>query len=276
RPSRGTVHPANSPRRLPLECSPRASISAGSVKAGHATEQAALDRASLAIFSSDWARDAAIASYNVNPSKVKAIPFGSNVSWAFDEAQVSRFIEERSRTVCHLVFIGVNWERKGGPFALEVARILTQRGIRTRLTILGCEPRTAVADYVTVHPFLNKSEATGLAAFQKVLAGAHFLILPTRADCTPMVIGEANSLGVPCLVTDVGGIPSQIRNGVNGQMFPLSEPPDVWADWAATMYENPNAYAELARSSFREYATRLNWTSSIQSFVKELQSSGIW
>ena len=265
---------------MPFEASldfyvPRASISAQSLKNGHAMEQAALTRASLAIYSSDWAREAAIANYNVDPSKVKTIPFGCNISWDFNEAEAGRFIEARSRDVCNLVFVGVKWQRKGGPFALEVTRLLTKRGLRTHLTILGCEPDTSVDDNVTVRPFLRKSDAEGLAEFQKILAAAHFLILPTRADCTPMVIGEANSLGVPCLVTDVGGIPSLVRSGVNGQMFPLSETPNMWADWVAAIYENSASYSELARSSFREYTTRLNWPSSIQNFGQQLRHRGL-
>jgi glycosyltransferase involved in cell wall biosynthesis len=253
--------------------SPRAEISSQSLKDGHAMEQAALDRASLAIFSSNWARDSAIANYRVDPSKVKTIPFGCNITWDFNDEEVRHFIEARSRDVCNLVFVGVNWQRKGGAFALDVARLLMEGGIRTHLTILGCQPDRAVADYVTVRPFLNKSNAEDLGEFQKTLAGAHFLILPTRADCTPMVIGEANSLGVPCLVTDVGGIPSQIRNGVNGKMFELSEAPEIWADWTTSIYGDRIAYEALAQSSFQEYASSLNWTSSIRSFAAELNRS---
>ena len=167
-------------------------------------EQAALDRASLAIFSSNWARDSAIANYRVDPSKVKAIPFGCNITWSFNDEEAGRFIEARSRDVCNLVFVGVNWQRKGGPFALDVARLLTERGIRTHLTILGCQPDRAVADYVTVRPFLNKSIAEDLAEFQKDPGWSAF---PDPADARRTVLrwsSEANSLGVPCLVTDVG------------------------------------------------------------------------
>ena len=49
------------------------------IKNGNAMEQSALERCSLAIYSSDWAAEIAIRNYKVNPSKVKVVPFGANI-----------------------------------------------------------------------------------------------------------------------------------------------------------------------------------------------------
>ncbi len=249
---------------------PRAAIASQSLKNGNEMEQAAFDRASLAIFSSEWAKNSAIANYKVDPSKVKVIPFGSNVSWIVDESEVGEIIQARTRGVCKLVFVGVDWTRKGGAFAVAVTNELNRRGIDTELSIVGCRPTAAVGSKVFVYPFISKSSAAGLAAFRDLLAAAHFLILPTRADCTPMVIGEANSLGVPCAITDVGGIPSQVRDGANGRMFSLTAHEEIWADWIEAIFSNQEAYASLALASFREYTARLNWRSSIESFASEV------
>src|SRR5881628_2519499 len=52
---------------------------ARSRRLGIAAEAQALARASLAIFSSRWAAQSALANYNVDPAKVKVVPFGANV-----------------------------------------------------------------------------------------------------------------------------------------------------------------------------------------------------
>lgn len=254
---------------------PRASISHGSLKNGHDLEQAALRKASLAIFSSDWARNAAIANYDVDPDKVRVIPFGANINWDFDRAYVHRVIDGRSHQTCKLVFVAVDWYRKGGAFALQVAEALMRKGVPVHLTIVGCTPAVAVPEYVTVHSYIQKSDPAGLDHYRTILEDSHFLVLPSRADCTPMVIGESNSLGLPCFTTDVGGIPSLVQNGRNGQMFALSEPPDAWADRIAEVFGTQSNFSALARSSFEQYTTRLNWDTSIERFMQELRSAGL-
>lgn len=50
-----------------------------SIKIGNSVEKNALDRSSLAIYSSDWAANGAIDFYKIKPDKVKVIPFGANM-----------------------------------------------------------------------------------------------------------------------------------------------------------------------------------------------------
>jgi glycosyltransferase involved in cell wall biosynthesis len=49
-----------------------------------------------------------------------------------------------------------------------------------------------------------------------VWAGHHLLVLPSRAEGTPLAMVEAMLLGRPCLVTNVGGCADWIREGHNG------------------------------------------------------------
>ena len=54
----------------------------------------------------------------------------------------------------------------------------------------------------------------------RAFAESHFLVLPTQADCTPLVIAEANAFGVPCLVSVLGGLPTLVQDGQNGRLYP--------------------------------------------------------
>ncbi|MEY9442027.1 glycosyltransferase [Bradyrhizobium elkanii] len=42
------------------------------------------------------------------------------------------------------------------------------------------------------------------------------LVLPSRLDGRPVVVLEALALGVPVIVSSVGGLPELVRDGVNG------------------------------------------------------------
>jgi L-malate glycosyltransferase len=48
----------------------------------------------------------------------------------------------------------------------------------------------------------------------------HMLVLPSRAEGTPLAMVEAMLLARPCLVTDVGGCADWITDSVNGYLTP--------------------------------------------------------
>ena len=95
--------------------------------------------------------------------------------------------------------------------------------------------------------------------FGSLIADSHFLILPSRAECFGVVFCEAASFGVPSVASNVGGIPSAVREGGNGRTFPLSAPASEWAAYIRQVMSHRATYDQLALSAFNEYQTRLNW-----------------
>jgi glycosyltransferase involved in cell wall biosynthesis len=227
----------------------------------HKMENLALQKAELAIYSSDWAARSAIDDYGADPAKVKVIPFGSNIDSPFTDETISTVIAARPKDCCKLLFLGVDWIRKGGNVAYEIAKKLNQSGLKTELTIVGCWPEIegTLPDFVKPLGFISKGTPAGQAQICQLLMESHFLILPTIADCTPIVFCEANSLGVPCLSTAVGGIPTVIRNGINGQLFELNGNIADYSDYITNLFINDRDYTNLALSAFHEYKSRLNW-----------------
>lgn len=231
------------------------------VRDWHQMEKLALSKSQLAIYSSDWAAKSAIEFYQADPDKVKVVPFGANISHELNFEQVEAAIAARPSDVCKLLFIGVEWYRKGGDLAFAVARQLNQEGLTTELTVVGCQPEIEepVPDYVKPLGFISKSTPEGKKRLNELILQSHFLILPTLADCTPLVFPEANSLGVPCISTDIGGIPSIITNGENGKLFTLDSDIADYCDYIQNLFSNYSQYQKLAHSSFAAYETRLNW-----------------
>ncbi|MCU0566346.1 MAG: glycosyltransferase family 4 protein [Oculatellaceae cyanobacterium Prado106] len=233
---------------------------------GHRLEQAALDRCHLAIFSSDWAAKTALTHYQVDPAKVKVVCYGTNLPpQDRDFATIKTAVQNRPSDRCNLLFLGVDWVRKGGKMAVEVARSLNQAGLKTTLTVAGCDPlEHPIPDFVRPLGYIPKSSPAGLQQISQLLAESHFLILPSLGDCTPMVFGEANAFGVPCLSTDVGGIPSVIREGYNGKTFPLQADPADYCHYILDLFLHYDQYQDLALSSFQEHESRLNWRSAVK------------
>lgn len=231
------------------------------LREGQKMEQEALERCTYAVFSSQWAADGAMKHYNIDPAKVKVIHYGANIDRPYEEGQVDEIIHARPVDHCKLLFAGVDWARKGGDTALQVAQTLNDQGIRTELHLLGSQPDNGqeLPEFVVNHGFISKESQEGRDKIHQIISNAHFLILPTKADCTPIVFAEFNSYGIPCLTTDIGGIPSLIKNGVNGHMFGLNAPANAYADYIESVMEDEEAYHKLAQSSYQEYKNKLNW-----------------
>ena len=98
------------------------------IRKGNQIEQLALSKCRIAIYSSEWAAKTAIENYDVNPAKVQVVPFGANISCNRNLHDVESIIEKKVMDVCKLLFIGVDWHRKGGDFALAVAAATKQTG----------------------------------------------------------------------------------------------------------------------------------------------------
>lgn len=241
----------------------------------HQMEKLALKKSKLAIYSSDWAAQSAIRDYGADPAKVKVVPFGSNVDSPFTHETIKDVIATRPADRCKLLFLAVDWIRKGGSVAYEVAKKLNQSGLKTELTIVGCPPMvdSPIPEFVKSLGFISKATPEGQERISKLLLESHFLILPTLADCTPIVFCEANSLGVPCLSTTVGGVPTMIRNSVNGQLFSLDSNIADYCDYITNFFTNYDDYKNLALSAFHEYESRLNWIvagQKVRQFLTEI------
>ena len=247
-------------------------LSRATIRCGHAVERAALGRASAALYSSTWAARSAVEDYEADPDKVQVLPFGANLdiepSW--DEVMAS--IEGRARGECRLLFVGVDWYRKGGDRALALAERLTGSGVRTRLTVIGCRPpRSAASGLVDSLGFSSKSTPSGAATLTRALRESHFLCLPSRADCTPVVLCEAAAYGVPCLSVRTGGIESVVTDGVNGYLFPAERFVDEASECVARyLADYDGSYTSLARSSREEYGSRLNWAVSVRVLAERI------
>lgn len=237
-------------------------LSEESLQNGHMADQLALDKCLLAIYSSDWAAKTAIDSYQINPNKVKVVPFGANIECNRTLDDIKALLKAKPTDCCKLLFIGVDWHRKGGAIALDVAKELNRQGLPTELTIVGCQPvvKQPLHKFVKSLGFISKSEPKGLGKINQLLSESHFLILPSRAECFGVVLCEASSFGLPSLATSVGGIPTVVQNNLNGRTFSLNADVSEYCQYISHLFENYSEYENLALSSFHEYDSRLNWS----------------
>jgi hypothetical protein len=227
-----------------------------SLRDGHAMERAAHHRAELVLYSSRWAAGIAMDAYGVSEKKIRILGFGANVESGLTEQQIELAAEQKAAGhVCRLLWIGVDWERKGGPLAIAIAERLQELGVPVELVIAGCVPPigTSIPPCVRVVGFIHRTQLA------EILTTSHFVVIPSVADCSPIAFAEASAFGVPSLGTRVGGIAEVILNDRNGRVFECDDPPEAYAAYIAGVLAEKGRYESLARSTFEEFRTRLNW-----------------
>lgn len=221
-----------------------------------------LENNTMTFFCTDWARQAALNETGVSPDRLAVVPFGANMLEPPGAAEVKAFIESRDSTTCRLLFLGKEWVRKGGPEGVLLLRGLREAGVAAEMDVIGCKPPIPadLQPWVHAHGFVDRSTVEGRAQFRKIISGSHLLLSFSKAEAYGLALCEANAFGVPCLATSVGGIPTIIRDGINGMLFssPLQVKPCL--ERTLNLMRDFKAYQALARGARAEFDTRLNWT----------------
>jgi glycosyltransferase involved in cell wall biosynthesis len=224
--------------------------------AGNELERRALARSDLVLYPSRWPIPSAVRDYGVDEAKVRVVPYGANLERVPPRDAALAPKPEGPLT---LLWLGVDWERKGGPIALETVRLLRAGGVDARLVVVGCVPPGGVDAAVRVLPRLDKGVPAQAAELARLLRESHFLFLPTRADCYGIVFCEASAYGTPSLATDTGGVSGAVREGRNGHLLPLDAEASDYAALVRAIWEDAPRYRALCASSRALYDERLNW-----------------
>lgn len=250
-------------------------LSRSTLRDGNRAEHSALSRCAAAIFSSQWAAESAIEDYGMPASRVHVVPFGANLQTAPTNSAVDSLIERRNPDRCRLLFMGVDWARKGGPLALEIAHLLNREGLPTELTVVGCNPfgKQKPPPFVSCEGFISKHSPDGRDLISALLGQHHFLIVPSRAECYGLVYCEANAFGTPCIATNTGGVPTIITQGENGLLFDTARPAEAYVKAITESFTDYSRYRTMARHARRHFRERLNWDVAGKQAVEILDQS---
>jgi len=233
-------------------------------------ERDTIARADLLLYPSKWAAESAVKDYGADPAKVHVIAWGANLAEAPDRASA---LKERKPGPCRLLFVGVNWKEKGADDAVGALNELRARGIDAELVICGCTPPEPIEqDGLTIIPFLDKHDPAQRERMSQLYRDADFFLLPTRADCFPMVFCEAAAHGVPSIARATGGVPSAIIEGETGIVMPPDATKGDYATVIADLFADPERLARMKRSSRDAFEARLNWQAWGQRLTELMQT----
>ena len=230
---------------------------AASVREGDMIEGRAIRKASLLLYPSDWAARSAQRDYGADASKIHVLPYGANLD---EVAPRETVLARKASGECRLLFLGVEWNRKGGDIAFETLLALESQGVKAHLTVCGTKPPAGLShERMKTIPFLDKRDALQRRELMDLFLESDFLLLPTRNECFGVVFCEASAFGLPIITTDTGGVPGAVRDGENGILLPESARGAQYAEVIRELHGDPRRYAELVRGGRDAFEDRLNW-----------------
>ncbi len=208
------------------------------VEAGKkAVTRRALLRADAVVTWSRWAAASVVRDYGIDAERVHAIAPGVDlrrlrpVGGARDEGPV------------RLLFVGGDFERKGGLDLIEAMRLLDRPA---ELDIVSSAAEAPAGLPVRVHSGVAANSSLITDLFRR----ADVFVLPTQGDCTPLAVAEALACGLPVVATPVGSMDELVLDGENGYLVPPGDPRRL-ADTLTGLIDQPATREAFGRRSRR-------------------------
>ncbi|XWN37295.1 MAG: glycosyltransferase family 4 protein [Balneola sp.] len=244
-----------------------------SVKNALILERLAFEKAQKLLLPLEWLSKSAQNNYRIPKSKIEVIPYGSNMISPSENKAQDLFKKRMESEELILLFVGVRWQEKGGPKAVQITKELNKIGVKAKLMIVGSTP--VIKDKcVEVIGFLDKQDSEQMVKLVELYKRASFFILPTKAECVGMSFIEAASYGLPAVGSDVGGVPEAVTNKKTGLIFSSEENSSKIAEEIAKIWNDKSLYVKLSLNARKKYSEQMNWKNWAKK-VKEIISEEI-
>jgi glycosyltransferase involved in cell wall biosynthesis len=175
---------------------------------------------------SHWAARSLVEDYGADPARVHVVGAGRN-----HEVQP----RPRPWSPPRFLFVGREWERKGGPVVLEAFAAVQRALPDARLDIVGGHPPLDQPG-VTGHGPLGFDVPDEARRVEALFAAATCFVMPSAVEPLGIVYAEAAAAGVPSIGSTVGGartiigeeggrlVPPGDRPALEAAMLELSDP----------------------------------------------------
>lgn len=235
-------------------------------------EAGAIANADLCVYPTSWAADSAVAHYGKPAAATAVVPYGANLLEVPAAAEVllrrSAPLSSRPR----LLLMAKGDFRRKATNILGILDSASALGVDLQLTVCGFrDPPSISHPSLEFIPYLDKKKPEDRRRMHELYLAADFFLLPTRADCAPIVFCEAMAYGLPIITTRTGGVPNVVADGVTGLVLDLEAPPEQFAAAIAGLVADPSRRAAMAAAGRAEYDRQRNWDAFGMSMAEHLR-----
>ena len=201
------------------------------------------------------------------------MPLGANWVPNLTTEQLAGRLKMRDRNKLNLLFVGKDWERKGGPLAVEIARGLNGAGMPTCLYIVGCNPNVMNEDrrFIRVHGFLSRDDFDQSRKLHGLFLDSHFLVVPTNAECFGIVFAEAAAHALPAVSKAVDAVPSIVNDDETGIVVDRSLGAEPYVHRIISTFRDEARYSAMASAARERYRQNFTWDTCADRVIRALE-----
>jgi len=229
-----------------------------------AAERHLFDRLDVIFTRSNWLRQSFIEDFEQHPEKVVTTWSGANVK-ALPES-----IPERPTSPVRILFVGYDFERKGGAFLLKAFAELRQSHPDAELWIVGPEPGDP-APGVRWHGVVNRRSEEGDRTMAWLHRNATILVMTSRYEPFGNALLEAMAYGLPCIGSTVCAMPEIIDADRTGLLVP-PEDAAALAHALRELADNPERARAMGEVGFRRLHEHFTWDVVTRRIATEIEA----
>jgi glycosyltransferase involved in cell wall biosynthesis len=151
----------------------------------------------------------------------------------------------------YVLFLGSPWDLKGVDVLIDAYRRISGRFPQFRLRIVGWFPEpglTHLRELAGGDPAIQIEKAVHYEEAMRLVANSYAVVLPSRSEAMGRVLLEGMAYGKPVIASRVDGIPTYVKEGVNGLLFESENSAEL-AERLAGVLADPAAAARLGRQA---------------------------
>ena len=209
-----------------------------------------------------WVCKAVAQDYGCDPATV--FPVGGGTS------SIVATLEGKSYARRIALFVGNKYELKGVPTLLEAWRTVREQLPEALLWIVGVDPPRRVRKDLPSVQWLGY--VTDRAELDALYRDASVFVLPTQFEAWGNAVAEAMGFGLPCVTTDVGGLPEVVDDGKTGVLVPPRDPDALAAELIALLSDPARAEA-LGRAGYEKARTQMTWKAVADRIAPHLEDA---
>jgi glycosyltransferase involved in cell wall biosynthesis len=251
------IYATDATARLAIGAYPRvAAMGKGRHAAILDLEDRAVSNSDVIVVPCDYTRDSMIADHGARDEQVTIVPFGANVQ---PDAPVLVPAAPPVNMQLDLLLTAADPERKQLSLAVKIVKELRNRGWNATLHYIGPKHKCCNLEEVAWAGQLRLGDPADSKLHRGLLRSCHLSILPSLGEMYGIAPIESATFGRPAIVSDVGGLPFVVEDGVTGRVLPVETPISGWADAIEAMVVRPERYALFSEAAHRRYLDVLNW-----------------
>ena len=235
-------------------------------------EDKAIARADRVVLASRSSARSAIEDHRGDPAKVSVVPLGANVSAGLQDGIMVPADPPGSDSL-DLLLVAADPERKQLGLCVNIAAELRLRGWNATLHYVGPHRSECESEVVEWAGRLQLGNQEDAARHRSLLRKCHVSLLPSLAEMYGISPIESAAFARPAVVSDVGGLPTVVLDGLTGRVLPVRTPCRGWVDAIEEMISREDRYASFSSEAFNRYRSVLNWPAwgaSVRKLMEEL------